>query len=389
MKNAEISNPQLPEVCLRDLSRMTEVRKKIKAGNQGFEPALSNLCHTADEMLQTEPYSVMDKEVLPPSGDKHDYMSLGTYWWPNPETENGLPYVRRDGEVNPEGYKLDVPRLKKLCSEVVVLANAFFFTENSKYSQKCRELLQTWFINPETRMNPNLNFGQGIPGICEGRGIGIIDTAGFTNLLDAVGILNSSGEIPEHILTGLKDWMNQYLDWLVESPIGINEAGQQNNHGTWYDVQVVRLAIFTGRKDLASEICENAKKKRISVQIEPDGSQPKELSRTRSRDYTGMNTRGLLNLAAIAAIVDVDLLNYSTRQGQGIKSAIDWLIPYASGEKDWIWQQITDLDNSSYIEIFRRAAIYYHDEKYENVLNVFDKKDVIKHNIQLIYPIGK
>jgi hypothetical protein len=29
-------------------------------------------------------------------------MSLAPYWWPDPKSPNGLPYIRRDGERNPE-----------------------------------------------------------------------------------------------------------------------------------------------------------------------------------------------------------------------------------------------------------------------------------------------
>lgn len=376
----------MPQICLLDPSRIAETREKLQSGDEGLALSLRNLCSLADEAMQTSPCSVVDKQAIPPSGDKHDYMSLGSYWWPNPDTPDGLPYVHRDGEYNPEGHELDHPRIGKLCRDCSILTYAFWFTGNSAYSKQSVSLLRTWFLDQETRMNPHLNYAQSIPGICDGRDIGIIDTMGFPRLLDAIGLLQSSSEMPSSTFDGIKDWMNDYLDWLVDSPNGKGEASQKNNHGTWYDVQVVALAIFTGRRDLAVEICEEAREKRVSVQIAPDGSQPMELSRTRALDYTVMNIKGMLDLGILARKVGVDLLGYATPDGRGIRKAVDWLIPYAVGEKTWAWEQITDFDKKNFFEVFRRAAIYYRDPRYEDVLRAFNEEDVARHEMQLIYP---
>jgi hypothetical protein len=383
---ANENNTPMPQIGLLDPCRIAETREKLQSGDEGLALSLRNLCSIADEAMQTAPCSVMDKQAIPPSGDKHDYMSLGTYWWPNPDTPDGLPYVRRDGEYNPEGGELDTPRLGKLCRDCSILTYAFCFTGNSAYSKQAISFIRTWFLDQETRMNPHLNYAQSIPGICEGRDIGIIDTMGFPGLLDAIGLLRSSGEMPSPTFDGLKDWMNEYLDWLVDSPNGKGEASQKNNHGTWYDVQVVALALFTGRRDLAVEICEAAREKRISVQIEPDGSQPLELSRTCALDYTVMNIKGLLDLGILARNVGVDLLGYATPDGRGIRKAVDWLMPYAVGEKIWAWEQIKDFDKGKFFEVFRRVAIYYRDPRYEEVLRAFNEEDVARHQMQLIYP---
>ena len=69
--------------------------------------ATKYLIREADKNLTSNIITVMDKPMTPPSGDKHDYMSMGRYWWPNPATADGLPYIRKDGVVNPEIDKLD------------------------------------------------------------------------------------------------------------------------------------------------------------------------------------------------------------------------------------------------------------------------------------------
>ena len=74
----------------------------MRAADARTRPAWTAVETAAGAALSAGPFSVTDKAVVPPSGDKHDDMSQAPYWWPNPATPNGLPYVQRDGERNPE-----------------------------------------------------------------------------------------------------------------------------------------------------------------------------------------------------------------------------------------------------------------------------------------------
>lgn len=122
---------------------------------------------------------------------------------------------------------------------------------------------------------------------CAGRGIGLIDTRFFANrLFDAFAILERTGDLTAEDLTGLKVWFARYLDWMMTSSIGLDEQDEHNNHGTAYDLQAATYAHFVGKDDLARKILENDTKKRMASQIQPDGSQPHELARTRSRSIS-------------------------------------------------------------------------------------------------------
>jgi hypothetical protein len=266
------------------------------------------------------------------------------------------------------------------------LAWAFYFSEENKYAGKAVELLETWFINPETRMNPNLNYAQGIPGRLEGRGIGIIDFAGINKIISPVLILEKHGKLTSGTRDQMYSWFGEFLDWLLTSENGIDEADEHNNHGTWYDVETAGIALLLGKTDTAAAILENVKQKRIATQIEPDGSQPFEIARTRSLSYSSMNLRGFIHLANMAGIAGVDLWNYKTPDGRGIKPALDFLLPYATGDKKWEHPQITGMDDA--VDGLRlnylMAAFKTGDERYREVINLLPEQPV---NLEiLLYP---
>jgi hypothetical protein len=267
-----------------------EYLQQVKKHQSFFQEEIDTLIGKAGVMLKMEPVSVMDKTTVASSGDKHDYMSQGPYWWPDPEKPDGLPYIRRDGEKNPEveGFS-DKRNLHDLIDAVDVLGLAYFYTEDEKYASKATELLNTWFLDEATRMNPNLNFGQAIPGRTEGRGIGIIETRDFGYLLDGVSLLHGSDAWTDQHHQEFTQWVSDYLHWLVNSSHGKDEAVHGNNHSTWYYVQTIAMALFTEQDSLAQSLQQQGLPIIIDNQIEADGSQPRELARTRSWDYSTMN----------------------------------------------------------------------------------------------------
>jgi hypothetical protein len=357
-------DPQ-PKVFLLDAGTLIEQRQRYTADpNSSLATALRD---AADRAMKDGPFSVLDKQVSPPSGDKHDYMSMGTYWWPNPKTANGLPYIRRDGERNPEIEKIpDHQNLGRVGRDSRLLALAFYVTGNEAYAARAALLLRTWFLDPATRMNPNLNFGQGIPGITTGRGTGIIDSQGLTDVVDAVGLLAGSKSWKDEDQKGMERWFAAYLSWLQQSPIGQDEAKATNNHGTFYDAQVADFALFTGQAALAHDVIVQAKEKRLARQIMPDGSQPLETERTRGLSYSLFNLEGLMKLAGLGEHAGVDLWNFQTADGRSIRRALDYVLPFAAGEKKWEHQQITEFKPQEIAPLLLRAASKLHKPEYEN-----------------------
>jgi Alginate lyase len=353
------------KVFLLDAGTLAE--QKRLCGINPNNALATTLRDAADRAMKEGPFSVMDKQITPPSGDKHDYMSMGTYWWPNPKTANGLPYIRRDGEHNPEIEKIpDHQNLGRVGRDSRLLALAFYVTGNESYAGRAALLLRTWFLDPATRMNPNLNFGQGIPGITTGRGTGIIDSRGLTDVVDAVGLLAGSKNWKPEDQKGMEGWFAAYLSWLRQSPIGQDEAKAANNHGTFYDVQVADFALFTGQPALAHDVIDQAKEKRLARQVMPDGSQPLEGARTRGLSYTLFNLEALMKLADLGEHTGVDLWSFQTADGRSIRRALDYVLPFAAGDKKWQQQQITEFKPQEIVPLLLQGALRLRRSEYED-----------------------
>jgi hypothetical protein len=377
----------LPNVFLMNRATLAAVRQSYGKPNSEFKPAIDALLGDAREALKSEPVSVVQKTEIPPSGDKHDYMSVAPYWWPDSTKPGGIPYIRRDGERNPEYYTLGDHRRKgKMVSDVQTLALAYYICQDERFAQKAVMLLQVWFLDPATRMNPNLNFAQAIKGVNNGRGIGIIETYEFRDLIDALQLLQGSRHWTRSVHQRMKNWFFAYLTWLQESPNGKDEADEKNNHGSAYDIQVASIALYLGKNELAREVVSGVPVKRIAVQVMADGSQPLELARTKSWGYSLMNTQALINLALLGEHVGLDLWHYANAEGRGIRKAIDFLLPYALGEKQWTWKQIVPMERERMVPVLRMAALKYDDTKYKKASDKLMSAEVLKSRAILTLP---
>jgi len=365
----EEASRNTPQVFLLDARQLRLTQQRVQTRDKLVTTPWARLEREAQKALSAGPFSIVNKSVTPPSGDKHDYLSQAPYFWPDPKSPNGLPYIRRDGERNPEINKItDHLSLDDLEDAVETLALAYYFKSDEAYATKAVSLLRAFFLDPATRMNPNLEYGQFIPGVNTGRGIGLIETRGLARVVDAIGLLADSKTLTESDERGLKGWFSQFLQWMLDSKNGREEAAAKNNHGTYYDVQVVSYALFVGRRDLAKQVLEQARSKRIATQIEPDGRQPLELARTKAWGYSNGNLDGLMQLATLGEYVGVDLWNFRTGDGRSIRKALDFLVPVALGESKWQYQELGGVKPESLFPLMRRAASVYRDKPYQSVM---------------------
>jgi hypothetical protein len=359
-----------------DIDKMLEIKGQLTTPQ--FLSLYKNLTKNADRALQQGEFSVMQKKQIPPSGSKHDYVSIGPYWWPDPNKADGLPWIRRDGEINPltRNSNTDYQVKDTMFDNTKTLSWAYFFSDKKEYGVKALELLKVWFLNEDTKMNPNLNFAQAIPGKNTGRGIGIIEFAGITNIITSIEILEMNKMMDENTSKAIRQWFTNYLLWLETSENGIFEKNTKNNHAVWYDVQVVSILMFLNRNEEAKMVLEDVKTKRIATQIDPNGKQPHELERTKALSYSTMNLRGFTELAYFGNRIGVDLWNYEDKNGGSIKKAYEFLAPYARGHKKWNYEQIHSLDKAEKAlqDLFVKAGSQFSTQAYCEIgLNKINK----------------
>lgn len=358
-------------------AHLQRVRESPAAFGDRVNDSLRQLEGAAGEALKRGPYSVTDKDLVPPSGDKHDYMSFSRYWWPNPDTEDGLPYIRRDGHVNRELVSRgDRVRLGQFCDDIELLALAAYLLDNKRCAEHAAELLRVWFLDPETRMAPNLKFGQAVPGVSEGRGPGVLDTRHFVRVIEGVHLLESLGAIDEPMGKELRAWFKQYLSWLLESDIGRHEQAAKNNHGVWYDAQTAAIAVFIGDEEQARRILIDLRDRRLPAGVEPDGSQPEELRRTMSLHYSLFSLSAYAMAARVSEGLEIDLWHPSEPQSPGFESALRYAAPYVTRQDEWPHQQIKRYTISdSQAHLFYLASTTLGDASYLALLDTAPRRD--------------
>jgi hypothetical protein len=365
-------------------NRLVYLKKQVAAKDKNTLQLMDSLRTMADACMKMKPVSVMDKAFTPVSGNKHDYMSQAPYFWYDSTKQNGLPYIRRDGQHNPEIKKItDRTYIGDLENATKILALAWYFTGEERYAAKAAAMLHTWFFDSATKMNPNLDYAQAIPGINNGRGIGIIESRTLTGIADAAGLLEGSASWTATDKEQLKDWYIRYLQWMLSSKNGNEEHAAKNNHGTWYYVQVVDFALFTGQRELARKLVEESKR-RLDSQITKEGKQPLELERTNALGYSTFNLRAWFELATLAEQTGVDLWQYTNARGAGLRTALEWLYPYALGQKKWTYQQIGIYNVSEIYPLMWQASKKFNSADYLKALDL-RKTDMVSPMAALLY----
>jgi hypothetical protein len=338
-----------------------EINKaKIKNNDPKLLPSYEKLLNVADEVLAVkELYTVMEKKQIPPSGDMHDYMTIAIYFWPDPKKPDGLPYIRRDGEINPEtkDYK-DKANIGLMIKSVEKLALAYYFSDDEKYAEKAVSQIKAWFLDPATKMNPNLNYAQAIKGKNDGRGIGLIESREFVLVIDAIGLLQHSKHWTSKEQAGMEDWFKAYLEWFSTSKNGIEEMNAKNNHGIWYDAQKLGFALFTKNNKAAKATIESVKE-RLESQMDETGFFPLEMERTISLHYEAFILEPLFWIAQMGSFLNEDLWNYETPKGKSIKKGFEVLVPYLANEKEWFGQQIKPFEYDEYSSLLAKGHYKY------------------------------
>ena len=375
-------------LLLLDKDNLDQIKAKIDRQDPFVMPAYQTLISKAEKALSMGRLSVVDKTLTPPSQNKHDYMSFGPYFWPNPKTKDGYPYIRRDGKVNPNALiDSDSPRLVRLANALETLALAYYYTNNTKYAQCAVEMIQIWFINDTTKMNPHLKYAQGIPGTVPGRALGILDGRHFIKILDSITLIEHSNLLSSKDLEKIKQWVKEYQNWLLTGEYAYEESHRPNNHGTFYDYQVVGYALYLEQPKKAEELLTNAQYVRLGSHIGSKGQNFHELERTRPLHYSLFDLEALMGLALYSDHCDdVNFWTFTINE-TSLKKAIDYVVKYKNNRDIWLVknEKVNFMDLTPTLLV--AAQKYQTDEYNKEILKLWRSKQddisFMKWNIDL------
>lgn len=295
----------------------------------------------AVEFLAVAPVSVAQKE-LTVTGEPHDYESLATYAWPDPNNPEG-PYITRDGSTNPEAYKYCWKLLQTLSDRLIKFSRAYYMTGETRFAEACRQQLYAWFIDQDSYMIPSFKYGQFIPGRNDGLGYpgAAAEAYYLVDVVECIELLKENGELDEEMDRQLRWWFQDMANWLYTSEQGRRMGQVRDNIGVMYDILLYRICRYTGQQDICNDISRNFTTRRLNQHIQRDGSQPQELKRTQAFMYSAYN---LEHFVDFCVMLERSGVRYYKQNRKRIDAAFRFIELYAKdrvsgaykeSEKNW------------------------------------------------------
>lgn len=309
----------------------TELRKQV------LDDTRLSTIEKADSFLMVSPVTVTDFQCVRSAGGIHDFYSEGDYWWPDPENPNG-PYIQKDGQSNPDNFSQHRHAMVRMSEITATLTSAWLLTGEQRYADKARLHLHAWFVDTATMMNPNMLYAQAIYGRVTGRGIGLIDAYHLVEVAQSVKVLSDKGGISPDQSVKIKEWFSQFLNWMLTHPYGIDEMNAKNNHGTCWVATASSMAVLTGNTEITNMCINRFKTVLLPNQMEPDGSFPLELKRTKPYGYSLFNIDAMCNVAEILSSSNENLWEFKTDDGRSLAKGLDFIFPYISDKSSWPYE---------------------------------------------------
>lgn len=109
---------------------------------------------------------------------------------------------------------------------VIYNAIAYALESTSTYSKNVANLINTFFLAPATKMNPNMNFGQIVrgpgPDGVSGTFTGVLDLRGIVKIINGIAIVKAAGspDWTQAFDQQMNFWLTDYVNWLKTSSVG-------------------------------------------------------------------------------------------------------------------------------------------------------------------------
>jgi hypothetical protein len=288
----------------------------------------------ADRYLDQPPRTVTADSCERSQGGRHDFYSEGDYWWPDPADPEGK-YIRRDGQSNPENFIAHRESMMRFSEIVATLTCAYLVTGKESYARSAIKHLRAWMIDPQTRMNPSLLYGQAIKGRYSGRSIGVIDTIHLVEVARSVKHLGRSQSFSADEQAAVKGWFAEYLNWLNTHEYGLTEKVHPNNHGVCWSMQAAAFADLVGDQATLDWIRNQFKSVYVAEMMNDQGGFPAELARTKPYGYSLFVIDAMAGLAQIASTKQDSLWDFQLPDGRGMRRGLKFIAPFIQDKSRW------------------------------------------------------
>jgi hypothetical protein len=230
-----------------------------------FRKLVVRLIEVAESSLRVGPWSVVDKQRCGcPYNKCNEYYNVKPYPWPATSattTDETVAVTIEDEKTNItangcDDARYDRRRLAEFFSNTTVLGLAYSLTGNVNYASKAADNIRTWFLNPNTRMNPRLKDSRiswnGQTNTYFSK-FSVLDFKDVYFFLDAIRMIEKSGELSNEDRVGIRIWFRQYLEWFTHpgKKFGKGAYYDDDHNGLYYDIQLISIASFTGNLSLA------------------------------------------------------------------------------------------------------------------------------------------
>jgi hypothetical protein len=355
-----------PATIIWDGAGLVAQRTRALAGDMSLAKAIAVLAAAADEKLGVGPFTVLNKTIVPPTGDMHDYLSTESYGWPCTQkcdatvlaydhaadcsewcygsyncnwthiklmapgeppmdhcnVSTGVPWVSHSGFSSPQVLQNNRKQADGMWRSVTPLVMAWWYTNDTKYLAKATHLLRYFFLSPNTRMNPSLDYTEHQPGTFDGVSGGINDFYGFPEVIDCLILIGWGDESGAYWRAadaqGMHAWAVQFQEWFVTSPNPRNGLLLSNDICVTVDKIGLSTSLFVGAGEDARFLASNSSKRMLSNLLGANGDFTGDGAAT-GVDSFGYHMADMMDFFVLAQMVtrtgEIDLFNWVNPKG--------------------------------------------------------------------------
>ncbi len=259
---------------------------------------------------------------------------------PAPRTP-GTPHdFYSEPEETPGAFTAHRDAIYMLGVTVADLTAAFVVSSDSKYAARAVEHLRAWFLLPETRMIPSLQFAQRVQNATTGRPEGVLDGLPLAEVARSLAFLASSGAVTPEELGSLRKWFLDYFVWLNESRTAGLARDMKDHHGSSWLFQAAacadaNVAGLTSDDVSLSALRHRFKTVTIRAQMNGNGIFPREVA-TPTPFRNALLNLDLLTLACELLTTRFDNpWEYELQDGPGLRAAIAYHFPFMRSPASW------------------------------------------------------